>query len=1209
MIIGFWNIRGILDPLRRAEIRRFALVNKLCFIGLFETKVPEDLFESISSILIRGWNWLSNYDFSPRGRIWVGWNPNLVSFSAVSISDQVLHGLLKFNSSGSSCYVSAVYGEHTFSRRRPLWEDLCVHSDIFRHSPWLVAGDFNAIKDPSDRIGGSMNWIPRFDEFPQCLSRAELVDLRYVGCRFTWSTSSGEARKMRKIDRVLINGEWNLRFSYSEANFLNPGISDHCPMTVRVEQPPIRGKPFKFFDFWTHHPEFKTTVHQAWNTPILGVPMFQLVSKLKRVKFRLKSLNRDAFSDITAKVAEAREALASAQNQLQADPESTALTQQEVESRRVYVELRSHEESFYRQKSRVKWLKEGDRNTKFFHHSMKRRHLSNRILSVKDSSGNVITDPLLVPQVFVNYFSALLSPKEGLIRPSLEELRHYVRKPLSQDQMGVLGLPVSDSEIKNTLFSLAKGKAPGPDGFPVEFFKSCWDSVGPSVLQSVHDFFQNGLLLKEVNATILALVPKVPNATAVTDFRPIACCNTIYKVITKILANRIAGVLGDLINQSQNAFVKGRRMRDNILLAQELFAGFHLSPYLPKCAIKVDFHKAYDTIDWDFLELVLQAFRFPPQFIKLVMVCVRSPTFSISINGDLHGFFPGGRGIRQGDPMSPYLFTLVMEVFSGILMSRASSPDFKFFWRCKPIQLSHLFFADDVFLFCHADWKSIVLLKKGLDLFSTWSGLIPNKHKSEIFLSGGDISIRNKILWAFGFQEGHLPVRYLGVPIISSRLKRADCIALIDRITTRIQSWTHRFLSFAGRLQLIRSVLHSIQAFWTSVFTLPASVLDDVERIMRQFLWKGTPLGRGGAKVAWEDVCCPKAEGGLGIRNIKQCNRASMAKYIWILFSDKQSLWCRWIHSIFLKNKNFWTARQPGTCSWMWKKILQLRPYFRSSFRWAVGNGFSVSLWHDYWLPCGPLDGFVPSSFRDSVGLPDFARVADLYTPMGEVFRSLLDRWSIALPSLSSSQDKFLWCCDPSGVYSVASAWESIRTRRNPVQWASLIWDNAHAPRYQFILWLISKNRLPTQAMLLSYGRIEHCVCTYCKEVPDSVDHLFFGCRTLAPLASFWAARCNLPWRNRSWNEILTWATKFLSGKDFYHRLVRFSFGALCHLIWKIRNAAIFREEAVVIPALKNHLVKAVRDKAISFSNVPPSPRNRRLQRCWGFDPGVFSTH
>lgn len=526
------------------------------------------------------------------------------------------------------------------------------------------------------------------------------------------------------------------------------------------------------------------------------------------------------------------------------------------------------------------WLKEGDKNTRFFHHSVKRRQLNNRILSIKDPSGIVISDHSLLPQVFINFFSNLLSPHETFSKPSCEELKRYIRRPLNEEQIAACNVLVSDDEIKSTVFSLAKEKAPGPDGFSVEFFKSNWEIVGPLVLLAVRDFFQYGRMLKEVNATILTLVPKISNASAVSDFRPIACCNTIYKVITKILANRIAGVLHDVVSRSQNAFVKGRRIIDNILIAQELFAGFHLHPYLPKCAVKVDFHKAYDTVDWDFLEKVLLAFEFPVELTRLVMACVRSPSYSIAINGELHGFFRGGRGLRQGDPMSPYLFTLVMEVFSGVLISRTASQDFKYFWRCKPVRLTHLFFADDVFLFCQADWFSVSTLKRGLDIFSSWSGLYPNKSKSEIFISGGDQSIRNRILWAFGFQEGKLPVRYLGVPIISSRLNKADCIDLTNRITARIQSWAHRFLSFAGRLQLIRSVLHAIQSFWSSVFTLPSSVVTNIERITRQFLWKGTALGRGGAKVAWEDVCLPKTEGGLGIRNLRECNKASMVKFI-----------------------------------------------------------------------------------------------------------------------------------------------------------------------------------------------------------------------------------------------------------------------------------------------------------------------------------------
>jgi len=167
-----------------------------------------------------------------------------------------------------------------------------MKSAALQDSPWLVAGDFNAIKDPSDRLGGSDRWIPCFDDFRQCLSMAELDDLRYVGCRFTWTTSYGILRKARKIDRVLVNSKWCQVFSFSEASFLTPGISDHSPMVVKVLNPVHRRKPFKFFDFWMDHPDFIPIVNQVWGMPDEGVPMFRLVCKLKALEGRLKTQQR-----------------------------------------------------------------------------------------------------------------------------------------------------------------------------------------------------------------------------------------------------------------------------------------------------------------------------------------------------------------------------------------------------------------------------------------------------------------------------------------------------------------------------------------------------------------------------------------------------------------------------------------------------------------------------------------------------------------------------------------------------------------------------------------------------------------------------------------------------------------------------------------------------------------------------------------------------
>lgn len=193
-------------------------------------------------------------------------------------------------------------------------------------------------------------------------------------------------------------------------------------------------------------------------------------------------------------------------------------------------------------------------------------------------------------------------------------------------------------------------------------------------------------------------------------------------------------------------------------------------------------------------------------------------------------------------------------------------------------------------------------------------------------------------------------------------------------------------------------------------------------------------------------------------------------------------------------------------------------------------------------------------------------------------------------------------------MFSVASAWEALRREKARVNWNCFIWSNAILPHYQLNLWLITKRRLPTQSLLMSYGRIDAASCPFCNEVPDSINHLFFGCRITSSIAFFWATRCNLPWTNRTWEETLSWAITLLSGKEFYKRVARFSFGALCHIIWRNRNNILFRGEPLSISAMKKHLLKVVKDKALTFENVEDSPRNRRMQRSWDVDPIIFAS-
>lgn len=355
--------------------------------------------------------------------------------------------------------------------------------------------------------------------------------------------------------------------------------------------------------------------------------------------------------------------------------------------------------------------------------------------------------------------------------------------PLSAVQASMLTAPISDLEVYRVLKSMKRNKSPGPDGFNVNFFIHCWDSIGEDFTKAVQFFFSTCRMPKGFNSTAISLIPKCANPTTMADFRLIACCNRIYKCIAKILANRLKEVLPFIVEKTQSAFVKGRKISDNILTAQELLKNYHRASRPPRCALKIDLRKPFDTVMWDFLFDILLKYQFPSIFIAWIKARVTSAMFSIKINGSLARYFSSSRGLRQGDPLSPYLFVIVMEMLSVKLNIGAMNSGFKFHWHAKEARLTHLLFADDIIIFCHANMPSVSIIHSCIHSFSLFSSLIPNVHKSHCYLANTEISVTQDILSLLGFQLGVLPTKFLGVPLISSKLSYNDCIPLIHRIT------------------------------------------------------------------------------------------------------------------------------------------------------------------------------------------------------------------------------------------------------------------------------------------------------------------------------------------------------------------------------------------------------------------------------------------
>ncbi|GFS33342.1 hypothetical protein Acr_00g0027830 [Actinidia rufa] len=551
---------------------------------------------------------------------------------------------------------------------------------------------------------------------------------------------------------------------------------------------------------WTQHDSFLDLVSNVWSMRVDGTAMFRLCKKLKALKEPLKALNKHDFSHISARAEAAEMNLNQAQQSFHDNPGDINLQIRVSEIRVKAIKLVEAEMSFCAHLAKAKYLKNSDRGTKFFHNLIKSNKAINQIISITKADGEVTS-----------------SFQEG---------------PLVQEEHGhSLIQPVIDKEIKDTLFDIGDNKAPGPDGFSSVFFKKAWNIVGLDVCEAVEEFFRFGRLLKQINHAAIVLVLTTANAARVEDFRPIACCNVVYKLISKILAKRLAPILEDLVDPAQSAFIPNRNMVENIYLVQELLRKYGWRRISPRCIMKIDIRKAYDT-----------------------------------------------QGLRQGDPKSPFLFTLCLEYLSRNLKRLKLNSDFNFHPNCLDLNITHLAFADDLILFARGDVPSVKLSMDCLSQFGDISGLLINTNKSNVFMVGINSTDMAEIKTITGFRMGKFPFRYLGIPVAATRLTIEQFRPLTAKISEYISAWAGATLSYAGRSELIRSVIQGLKCFWLSILPISVGVRDKIVALCRNFLWLGKAASPKKPLVAWKDVCKPKSEGDLGFIDLNAWNMALMSK-------------------------------------------------------------------------------------------------------------------------------------------------------------------------------------------------------------------------------------------------------------------------------------------------------------------------------------------
>ncbi|XP_074271397.1 uncharacterized protein LOC141595333 [Silene latifolia] len=794
--------------------------------ALIETHVKHKSIKDVSQTF-SGYNLVHNNDSHYNGRIWIFWKPHILTLTVLHQSPQHMHCLLLHIASQKLIEVTFVYAFNARQDRRELWDQL-ISTSTQVTNPWLCLGDFNVVLNMDERLGSSHVQLADINEFKHCLDVCNLVDHPATGYHFTWNNKQGDGLRWAKLDRILASSLW-LTNIHSTATFLSAGISDHSPC------------------------------------------------KLKRLRGYLSRLHTSHFSNLSARVAERKKALQHCQDLLNCSPLDPSLIAREHSLLQEYLLVKRAEMQALYQRAKVQNLQLNDLSTRFFYSRLADRRARNSIGIIQDENGKQCTGSKEVSLGFISYYKSLLCTSSPVLPlpPSL-----FLQDTVPPDSCTSLIQQIRVQEIIDALKSIDRHKSPGIDGYTSGFFLDAWQQVGSDFKAAVFDFFQNCFMPKAANATLLVLIPKMETPLTVKDYRPIACCTTFYKVVSKILANRLQQVLDFIIGPEQAAFVANRDIFDNTMLAHELVSKYGRAHLTPRYLLKVDIRKAFDSMNWGFLKDSLTLLKFPPQFIQWIMACITSPHYSLLINGEVHGFFPGKCGLRQGDPLSPYLFVICMEVLSRLLRRLPRAVSFSYHPKCVHLNLTHLVFADDLLVCTRGDLPSVAAVAKCLDQFSQLSGLHANPSKTDLYLGGITDEVRDLILTATVFSLGSFPFRYLGLPLFNARITQGMYQPLLDKIKGRVMHWANASLSYAGKTLLVNSVIFGLNNFWGASVFLPKGIAKRITKICKDFLWGIEDGARRHVFMKLQLLCSPKLEGAIGIKEVLSWNCAQMIKWV-----------------------------------------------------------------------------------------------------------------------------------------------------------------------------------------------------------------------------------------------------------------------------------------------------------------------------------------
>lgn len=455
--------------------------------------------------------------------------------------------------------LSCFYGFPERARRQNSWDLIrCLASKS--NLPWCIMGDFNDLLYESDKWGQHSHPRSLMEGFRLALEESGLIELELHGGKYTWEKSRGKPEWVReRLDRCFATRTWWDLFPLCKLSMFHASVSDHEPLFLDLLNISCSRKAFrfKFENTWLKEPSFRSDVMQYW----ISLPTINILPKLISVSGFMARWGRNFFHKFREKIKHQKEVVAALVDRVDID----GVQQYFSENDKLH-ELLLHEEIYWRQRAKTFWLVEGDANTKFFHATATSRRKANHVSFLMNDQGVPEYDHGKMCELVAAYFQKVFMNNQH----GDGDLSLAAERCVTVEQNRDLVATLTYEEFSLAVKQMHPDKASGPDGLNPAFFQNFWNILGSEVFSCCKEWLEKGCFPANLNDTNVVLIPKKENACDLRDLRPIALCNVLYKIMAKVLANRLKGILPSLISEQQSAFVPGRSIADNVLVAFEI---------------------------------------------------------------------------------------------------------------------------------------------------------------------------------------------------------------------------------------------------------------------------------------------------------------------------------------------------------------------------------------------------------------------------------------------------------------------------------------------------------------------------------------------------------------------------------------------------------------------------------------------------------------